>query len=114
MDIITAMIINTMTVVAMGTKPEQAVHGLWYGAAACALSLFLASSLSLLVLLYPAFFAGEHSVSHGVLSLMMFGISAGFVHGVGFIPRFWLWKILFGPQIGWLLMVGGLLWLLLR
>lgn len=88
------------------TKPS-----FWYRWPLCAVSLLLALGLSGLVLAWPKVFApeGVHSLNHGWLSLMMLGIAAGFVHGVGFIPRYWLWKTLFGPWTGWPLMIGGLL-----
>ena len=36
---------------------------------------------------------------HGIAALMFWAMSAGFVRGVGFLPRFWLWRWLFraGP-----------------
>jgi len=76
-------------------------------------SLLLAISLSLLVLAYPKAFApdGIHSVRHDLLSLMMLGIAAGFVHGVGFVPQQIGWKILLSPYLGWLLMLSGLIWI---
>ena len=45
--------------------------------------------------------------NHSMLMLVMVGISGGFIHGVGFIPRFWLWKWLFSPYIAWPLMILG-------
>ena len=38
---------------------------------------------------------------------IMIGISGGFIHGVGFVPRFWLWKWLFSPFVAWPLMIWG-------
>ena len=74
------------------------------------LSLLLAIAVTGMVLTYPRALA---HVSHGLLSLMMLGISAGFVHGVGFIPEHKIWRIVFGPWLAWPLMGLGL-WLLLR
>jgi len=77
------------------------------------LSLTLAVALSVLVLVYPKAVANSVSdVRHGLLSMMMWGIAAGFVHGVGFVPRLLLWRMLFHPITGWLLMVMGMAWLL--
>ncbi|ROZ80888.1 cyd operon YbgE family protein, partial [Gordonia sp. OPL2] len=43
----------------------------------------------------------------------MLGISGGFIYGVGFVPRFWLWKWLFSPVIAWpLMLLGYYIWLL--
>jgi len=41
------------------------------------------------------------------MMFIMIGISGGFVHGVGFIPRFWFWKWLFSPFVAWPLMIWG-------
>lgn len=45
--------------------------------------------------------------SHPLLMGVMLGVSAGLVHGVGFVPRLWLWRLLFGPAVGWPLLVLG-------
>ncbi len=45
--------------------------------------------------------------SHRALMLVMIGISGGFVHGVGFVPKHWFWKWLFSPYIAWPLMLWG-------
>lgn len=45
--------------------------------------------------------------SHGMLMLMMLGMSAGFVHGVGFDPdNRWL-RLILGPLIAWPLLLAG-------
>ena len=38
----------------------------------------------------------------------MWGMSAGFVHGIGFVPRNNVLRVLLGPVIAWLLMGVGL------
>ena len=73
-------------------------------------SLLLAMGMSGFIFTYPK--ALIH-FSHGILSLMMLGICAGFVHGVGFIQRNKLWRVLFGPWMSWCLMILGL-WILLK
>jgi cyd operon protein YbgE len=75
------------------------------------LSLLLAIALAGMVLAYPRALA---EAGHGMLSLMMLGICAGFVHGVGFVPEHKLWRIAFGPWLAWPLMGMGLWMLLLR
>ena len=35
------------------------------------------------------------------------GISAGFVHGVGFVPQWWGWRWLLGPLPAWLFCALG-------
>lgn len=78
-------------------------------------SLSLAIALSMLLLVYPRAVADSVSeVRHGLLVLMMWGCAAGFVHGVGFVPRFALWRLAFHPVTGWLLMVAGIGWIALH
>jgi predicted membrane protein len=74
------------------------------------LSLLLGIGMAGMVLIYPKALA---HAGHGMLSLTMLGICAGFVHGVGFIPEAKAWRILFGPWVAWSLMSLGL-WLVLR
>ena len=73
-------------------------------------SLLLALALTGMILTYPRALA---HTSHGMLSLTMLGICAGFIHGVGFVPETRLWRLLFGPWMAWSLMGLGL-WLLLN
>jgi predicted membrane protein len=40
--------------------------------------------------------------------LVMWGLSAGFVHGVGFVPRHPLLRLLLGPYAAWPLLALGL------
>lgn len=70
------------------------------------ISLTLAVILAGLILTYPR---GFSHAGHGLLSLVMLGVSAGFVHGVGFIPEHRVWRILFGPWLAWPLLAAGLL-----
>jgi len=46
------------------------------------------------------------------LMLCMWGIAAGFVHGVGFVPRNLILRIALGPIAAWLLMLLGTAWML--
>jgi cyd operon protein YbgE len=72
-------------------------------------SFVLAVALAALILVYPGVIADSVSdVRHGLLSLLMWGIAAGFVHGIGFVPRTTIWRLLFNPALGWPLMLGGL------
>jgi cyd operon protein YbgE len=78
-----------------------------------ALSLLLAAPLALLLLIHPGAYLDEQGrYSHGLLMLVMLGISAGFIHGVGFDPIARVWRLLFGPTLGWPLALLGywLLW----
>ena len=76
-----------------------------HGTAARLLSLLLASALSGVMLVAPPLLVGDH-VSHGLLMLLMWGIAAGFVHGVGYVPVHRIWRLLLGPLAGWGLMLG--------
>jgi predicted membrane protein len=85
-------------------------HGGIYALLPRMLSLLMAMVMAGVILTYPKALA---HASHGMLSLTMFGVCAGFVHGVGFIPETKPWRILLGPWAAWTLMSLGL-WLLLR
>ena len=71
-------------------------------------SLIAAAGLALAVTVYPrGLLHHEVLVSHGYLMLMMWGMSAGFVYGVGFDPsNRWL-RMMFGPCIAGVLLLLG-------
>ncbi|MBI1283939.1 MAG: hypothetical protein GC183_06340 [Thiobacillus sp.] len=73
-------------------------------------SLGVAIMLMLLITLLPRGLtsADGSSINHGALMLIMWGMSAGFVHGVGFIPRNPVLRVTLGPVIAWPLMGLGL------
>jgi predicted membrane protein len=80
----------------------------FYQPAARRISLLAASVLALLITVYPMVFMRDGvALPHSVLALTMLGISAGFVHGVGFVPEHPLWRSLFGPWLAWPLMTLG-------
>lgn len=81
-----------------------------YSRPGCVLSMLLATPLALLLLIHPAaMLDGAGGYDHSRLMLVMWGISAGFIHGVGFVPQHWLWRLLFHPAAAWLLMGLGYL-----
>lgn len=82
------------------------VHSGIYATLPRMISLLAAIALAGLILTYPRAFA---HAGHGLLSLVMLGVSAGFVHGTGFVPEHRIWRILFGPWIAWPLMAAGLM-----
>lgn len=92
----------------MRQETAPAPHGGSYAALPRMVSLLLAIALTGIILTYPR--ALGHA-SHGMLSLTMLGVCAGFVHGVGFVPETRLWRALFGPWVAWVLMSLGL-WLM--
>lgn len=80
----------------------------FYGAASRVLSLLLAGPLALVLLIHPAaMLDGQGGYSHPQLMLVMWGISAGFVHGVGFVPNLMLLRWLMGPLPAWILGLLG-------
>ncbi|KJV44519.1 cytochrome bd biosynthesis protein [Acinetobacter indicus] len=75
---------------------------------AMVISCLLAFPLAAVLLLHPAaMLDADGNYSHSAMMYIMIGISGGFIHGVGFVPRFWLWKWLFSPFIAWPLMLWG-------
>lgn len=50
---------------------------------------------------------GQGGYSHPQLMLVMCGVCAGFVHGVGFVPQKRGWRWLLGPLVAWLLCALG-------
>ncbi len=63
------------------------------------LSLAVALAIMLGGSVYPFMFAGrDGGVDHGFVSAVFWAMSAGLVNGVGFKPRFMLWRWLFS---GW-------------
>jgi cyd operon protein YbgE len=75
-----------------------------------ALSLVPAFALMILVTLFPRGLttADGSPISHSALMLIMWGMSAGFVHGVGFVPHNRISRLLLGPVFAWLGMGAGL------
>ena len=72
------------------------------------ISFLSAMPLAAMLLLHPALLLDDQGhYSHSAIMLIMIGISGGFIYGVGFIPRFWLWKWLFHPIVSFPLMLWG-------
>ena len=85
------------------------LHGRTYSFLPRMFSFLLAFGMAGMIFIYPKALT---QVNHGMLSLAMLGVCAGFVHGVGFIPETKAGRVLFGPWAAWTLMSLGL-WLLL-
>ncbi|WP_019613068.1 cyd operon YbgE family protein [Psychromonas ossibalaenae] len=76
-------------------KPFQYSPARW-------VSTLLAMLLSLLLLFNPDHIADSTAaLANGYLSILMMALTAGFVHGLGFEPRLWLWRIIFSPYLSW-------------
>jgi len=79
-----------------------------YSGTARSLSLLAASVFCLAVLLFPQLLIdGGQSPNHGALVLGLWGMAAGFVHGVGFVPRHFLARLALGPVAAWVLLLTG-------
>lgn len=80
----------------------------------CVVSFLMAVPLALVMMIHPALMLdAQGHYSHPMLMLVMLGISAGFVHGVGFVPKLWVWRYLFSPYVGWpLMLIGYWMWLI--
>lgn len=81
-------------------------YGPLYAGWARLVSFLLASGLSVALLAMPHLVASDmRELDHGPLSLGLLGISAGFVHGVGYVPLMAIWRWLFSPYLAWPLMI---------
>lgn len=77
-------------------------------AIARAVSLTAALAITVTVLVFPRLIALDmHTVPHGWLVLLMFGMSFGYVHGIGFVPQNKYLQTLFSPIIAWPVMALG-------
>ncbi len=77
------------------------------------LSLTVALAIMLVGSIYPLLFAdAQGRADHSLTMALFWAMSAGLVRGVGFVPRWWLWRCLFS---GWacaaaLALACGLRW----
>lgn len=70
--------------------------------------LLTTASLALAVTAYPrGLMQDGAALNHGLLSLLMWGMSAGFVHGVGFDPNNRWLRVLLGPVVAWPMLLLG-------
>ncbi len=88
----------------LSSSRRGGVPGGIYGALPRLFSLVAALALSALIFAYPKALA---HANHALLSLAMLGVCAGFVHGVGFVPRALVWRVAFSPWLAWALMGIG-------
>lgn len=83
------------------------LHHPFAGGGVRALNLLLAMVLSAILVWWPQpLIDSQGHADHGAATLHLWWICAGFIHGVGFEPRYWLWRLLFSP----LLSLPGNLW----
>ncbi len=82
------------------------------GAAVHLPSLLAGLAIMLAGSIYPLLFAGaDGRADHGLALALFWAMSAGFVRGVGFVPRARVWRLLFS---GWACAAGLLLAAILR
>jgi predicted membrane protein len=83
---------------------DEATPGLPTQASIHLPSLFVALTLMLGGTMYPLVFAhADGTADHGLAVALFWAMSAGFVRGVGFVPRHWVWRLLFS---GWSCVAG--------
>lgn len=71
------------------------------------ISILLALMITGVLLIFPGRIASNlDQLNEGYVMLLMLGLSSAFIHGVGFDPRFWLWKILFSPYLSWVILLS--------
>jgi predicted membrane protein len=91
----------------MSEESPRLTRPLWAGL----LSMAMAVAITVLVLVVPrAIATGPGEVNHGLLALVMWGMAAGYTHGVGFIPVNRVLRVALGPWVGWPLMALGIVW----
>ena len=70
--------------------------------------LALAIGFALALTVYPPLAIGpDGRAAHGALMLLLLGIAAGFVSGVGFAPHHRLLRVVLGPWAALMLMAAG-------
>ena len=91
------------------TQPWPIIYGVGFRM----LALVLAASLAGLIILYPDAIAyASEQLRRAVLLLIAWGVVAGVVHGVGYVPRHPLWRALLSPTVGLPLAAGSLVFVL--
>jgi len=72
------------------------------------LSLLAGSAITLALLLDPRLLGSQLGpVQHSALPLILLGVSAAFIHGVGFRPETKLARLFLGPAAAWLFIASG-------
>ena len=84
-----------------------------YSGPARGLSFLMASVFCVALVFFPQLIIRDGAApNHWALTLGALGMAAGFVHGVGFVPRKTVFKIILGPLAAWIFMPLGS-WLML-
>ena len=62
--------------------------------------------------MFPSSIASSAAdINHMLLTFLLLGTSAGFIHGSGFVPRMLIWKVLFSPLFAWPALIFGLVYM---
>lgn len=78
------------------TEPQTSIHSDANGHSQIALfPLIIALSICLFVSIYPQLLVQKGIANHGAASLLFWAMSAGFIRGVGFIPKHIVPRLLF-------------------
>ncbi|WP_206617960.1 cyd operon YbgE family protein [Hahella sp. KA22] len=86
----------------MSHPVDYMAYGPLYAGWARGLSLLSALALAAMAFAAPQLIAASSAeLKHGLLTLCLWGVSAGFVHGVGYVPRLTIWRWTLGPYVGW-------------
>lgn len=91
------------------SQVDYAQLGVFYCFWARAFSLLSALVLSIILFVMPHLVAEESTeIDYRLLLMYLWGLSAAYVHGVGFVPRMLVWRWLLGPWLAWPLMALGI------
>lgn len=78
-------------------------------------SLLLSLAAAAILTVAPFLIARRMTLAvHAILPFLLIGISAGFVHGIGYVPRQRFIRALANPLFAWPLTAGALLLLIVR
>lgn len=73
------------------------------------ISLLAALAISAVLMLYPYAVGTQMTArTHIALPFLLFGVSGGFVHGLGFKPDSRVLRAVFSPLVAWPLIVVGI------
>jgi predicted membrane protein len=76
-------------------------------------SFAVALAGSLTLMLFPFLLRQVPAVRlHSALPLMLLGVAAAFIHGIGYTPDNRSLRVLLGPACAWASMIGGALLML--
>ena len=94
------------------SEMKDSPWGIFYSFPARLLSYAGAIAVTAYLFMFPSTIASSAAnVNHMLLSLLLLGTSAGFIHGSGFVPRMIVWKILFSPLFAWPALIFGLVYM---